>query len=336
MEISQPFIRLPFAFEAERLAEEVTALPESAWMSHPSGLRGNSAVALVSREGGDNDDFEGTMLETPHLQACPYIRQVMAGLDAVFGRSRLMKLAPGAEVSQHVDFNYHWYTRVRIHVPVITNPGVMFYCADQRTHMKAGECWIFDAWRRHRVTNESNEHRVHLILDTAGSSRFWTMVRKMGQSNYPIDAAEIAALVKTVPFRQGAEVTIRTEKYNIAPVMSPGEVDALVDGLIRDFQDNPENDAAIVDEYKTLYEGYEPEDARYLSVHRGHLMIVRPEEEHLIGGDLIKALSFTATAPELRERIHELSDAGYSQISFHISYGQDHTLEEWADLVEGI
>ena len=77
----------------------------------------------------------------------------------------------------------------------------------------------------------------------------------------------------------------------------------------------------------------EPEDARYLSVHRGHLMIVRPEEEHLIGGDLIKALSFTATAPELRERIHELGDAGYSQISFHIRYGQDETVEEWAELV---
>jgi 5,10-methylenetetrahydromethanopterin reductase len=92
----------------------------------------------------------------------------------------------------------------------------------------------------------------------------------------------------------------------------------------------------IIDEYKSIYESYEPEDARYLSVHRGHLMIVRPEEEHLIGGELIKALSFTATAPELRERIHELSDAGYSQISFHIRYGQDHTVEEWADLVEGV
>ncbi len=98
----------------------------------------------------------------------------------------------------------------------------------------------------------------------------------------------------------------------------------------------PEALRPILDAYKTLYEGYQPEDARYLSVHRGHLMILRPEEEHLIGGDLIKALSFTATAPELRERIRGLRDGGYSQVSFHIRYGQDHTVEEWAELVANI
>lgn len=252
MDISQPFIRLPFAFDADRLADEVLALRESAWMGHPSGVRGNSAVALVSRDGGNNNDFEGAMFETPHLQACPYMRQVLASFGEVFGRSRLMKLAPGAEVSQHVDFNYHWYTRVRIHVPVITNPGVTFYCADQSTHMKAGECWIFNSWRRHRVTNNSNEERVHLVIDTAGSSRFWTLVRKMDQFHYLTDAAEIESLIETVPFREAAEAIIRTEQYNVTPVMSPGEVDALVNAIVCDFQDNPLNDATVVNEYKTL------------------------------------------------------------------------------------
>ena len=95
----------------------------------------------------------------------------------------------------------------------------------------------------------------------------------------------------------------------------------------------PEALRPLLDEYKLIYEAYEPEDARYLSVHRGHLMILRPEEEHMIGGEMIKALSFTATAPELRERIQELDESGYSQISFHIRYGQDHTVEEWAELV---
>ena len=252
MDISQPFIRLPFTFDAERLKDEVIALSESAWMKHPSGLEGNSAAALISRDGGDNDDFEGAMFETPHLLACPYARQVLASFGEVFGRSRLMKLAPGAEVSQHVDFNYHWYSRVRIHVPVITNPGVTFYCADQNTHMKAGECWIFNSWRRHRVTNDSDEERVLLVIDTAGSSRFWNLVRKMDQFHFVTDAAEIDALVREVPFQEGAEVEIRTEQYNVSPVMSPGEIDALVDGVIRDFMGNPHNDAMIANEYKTM------------------------------------------------------------------------------------
>ena len=114
MDIARPFVRLPFAFDAKRLADEAAALPASAWMAHPNRMTGNSAVALISRDGGDNDDFDGRMQTTPHLEACPYIGQAIASFGEVFGRSRLMKLAAGAEVSTHVDFNYHWYTRERI------------------------------------------------------------------------------------------------------------------------------------------------------------------------------------------------------------------------------
>ena len=221
-------------------------------MTHPSRMTGNSAVALISRDGGDNDDFDGSMSETPHLQACPYVRQVIASFGEVFGRSRLMKLAGGAEVSQHVDFNYHWYTRVRIHIPIITNPHVTFYCADLHTHMKAGECWIFNSWCRHRVANESDEDRVHLVIDTAGSSRFWEMVRDMEKYDPFSDSIEIDKLVEPLPFVADKDVEIRGEQYNVAPVMSPGEVDALVHEVIRDFERNPDNDAALVDAYKTM------------------------------------------------------------------------------------
>ena len=215
-------------------------------------MTGNSAVALLSRDGRDNDDFEGRMSETPHLQACPYVRQVIASFGEVFGRSRLMKLAAGAEVSPHVDFNYHWYTRVRIHIPVITNPQVTFYCGNQGVHMRAGESWIFNSWYRHRVTNESNEDRVHLVIDTAGSSRFWEMARSMEKYDPSADAAEIDKIAKPIPFEAGKDVEIHAERYNIAPVMSPGEVDALVSELISDFEHNSNNDPALISEYKTM------------------------------------------------------------------------------------
>ena len=252
MDIDRPFVRLPYSFDAARMAEEAQQLPPSAWMQHPSRMHGNSAVALVSRNGEDNDDFDGAMRETTHLQACPYIRQVMASFGEVFGRSRLMKLGAGAEVAKHVDFNYHWYTRVRIHVPIITNPGVTFYCADQHTHMQAGACWIFNSWRRHRVTNESEEDRIHLVIDTAGSSRFWHMVRDMQQYDALSDAAAIDAITQHVPYEVDKSVELKVERYNIAPVMSPGEVDALVNGLVLEFEQNPDNDPELVGRYRTL------------------------------------------------------------------------------------
>jgi hypothetical protein len=252
LDIGRHFIRLPYSFDAERLADEANALPTSAWMAHPQRISGNSAAALISRDGGDNHDFDGAMAETPHLKSCPYVRQVLASFGEVLGRSRLMKLAAGAEVSAHVDFNYHWYTRLRIHIPVITNPQVIFHCAEQETHMRAGECWIFDSWRRHWVDNDSDEDRVHLVIDTAGSSRFWSMVRELQPYDPLSEAAEIDKFVEHVPFDAGKEAHIQTERYNIAPVMSPGEVDALVRELINDVERNANNDPELVSEYRTL------------------------------------------------------------------------------------
>jgi hypothetical protein len=243
LDIGQPFIRLPYTFDAERLADEISGIANSAWMQHPQRLTGNSAVALISRDGTDNDDFSGRMQETEHLQGCAYLRQVLASFDEVLGRSRLMKLTAGSEVALHVDFNYHWYSRVRIHIPIITSSQVTFYCADQTTNMGAGESWIFNAWRRHRVTNEGDQDRVHLVVDTAGSARFWNMLRNV-----------IAGSQETrhVRYVAGDAKDIRTEQHNISAVMAPGEVDALVSDLISDFELNPINDAALVNSYRSL------------------------------------------------------------------------------------
>ena len=189
MRLSKPFIRLPFRFDAERLAAEAGQFPAERWMAHPSGLPGNSAIALVSSGGTDNDSFEGEKQATPHLEVCEYMRQVMASFGEVLSRSRLMKLDARSELRLHVDFNYHWFSRVRIHIPVVTHPSVIFHCGQQKLHMQAGECWIFDSWRRHRVVNPSAEDRIHLVIDTCGSSRFWDLVRHVEGADPDVTAA---------------------------------------------------------------------------------------------------------------------------------------------------
>ena len=245
MKLARPFIRLPLDFDAARLAQEAAQLDPAAWRPHPLGLKGNSAVALISRAGGDNDDFGGRMSATPHLGSCPYHRQVMASFGEVLARSRLMKLDAGCEVQNHVDFNYHWYTRVRIHIPVITNPEVVFYCGDETLHMAPGGCWIFDNWRRHNVVNGSGEDRIHLVIDLSGSSRFWSMVRQALKAGHGNGGARFESL----PYEPGKRVEILTENYNISPVMAPGEIDALVAELVREFEHHPGNDPGLVERY---------------------------------------------------------------------------------------
>ncbi|MDP6198870.1 MAG: aspartyl/asparaginyl beta-hydroxylase domain-containing protein, partial [Porticoccaceae bacterium] len=252
MKLVQPFVRLPYQFDVSRLQQEISQFVDSDWMEHPSKLAGNLAIPLVSLNGERNNEFAGSMRTTAELHRCDYMQQVMASFGEVLARSRLMRLNAGAEVSEHVDFNYHWYSRVRIHIPIITNPDVVFHCGDQAIHMRAGECWIFDSWRRHKVLNNSDQDRVHLVIDTSGSSRFWQIVRQMESFGIDTDNPKLQAKIDTIPYRAGQSVSIKTERFNIAPVMAPGELDAIANELIAAIEDNPENNPQLALKYKDL------------------------------------------------------------------------------------
>jgi len=222
MRLTQAFQRLSVRFDADRMRNEIESLPDTAWAAHPNDIEGNSSIRLISVNGGQNDDVNGRMAMTPHLAKSPYLRQILASFGVVWGRSRLMRLAPGASVPQHADINYHWFTRVRVHIPIVTEPGVRFYCGDEAVHMGAGEAWVFDNWRLHRVENASDRERIHLVADTSGSSGFWQFV-----------ANSAARESKDVVFAYDPHrsTTLMAEQTGLAPVMNPAEVDLLIRDL---------------------------------------------------------------------------------------------------------
>ena len=168
MRLTRPFLQLPKLFDAERLAQEARALPPSAWVPHPGNYAGNDAVLLVTPGGQATNDFAGPMAPTEHLNACPYIMEVMADIGAVWGRSRLMGLATGAEVPEHIDINYYWRNAPAVSHPDHHLAEVLFTCGEETVHMKPGECWTFDSFRIHKVHNGGVAKRVHLVLDTVG------------------------------------------------------------------------------------------------------------------------------------------------------------------------
>lgn len=215
MQMKQPFLKLPIRFDADALAAEVRALPPSAWVPHPTGFKGNEAVRLVTVGGEENEEFHGAMAPTEHLLTSPYIQQIMAELGGVWGRVRLMGLGAGGEVPQHVDSHYYWRTHWRIHVPVITNPAVTFSCGPETVHMAAGECWLFDSFRWHRVQNGGAEQRIHLVLDTVGGPRLWDLAdeAKAGRTE--------PRLVTPAP---GDSANLEFEKFNLTEIMSPWEL----------------------------------------------------------------------------------------------------------------
>jgi 5,10-methylenetetrahydromethanopterin reductase len=98
----------------------------------------------------------------------------------------------------------------------------------------------------------------------------------------------------------------------------------------------PEDLQPLLAAFQEIYAQYTPRDARYLQVHRWHLMRLRPEEEPLVTADLVRRLTFTGTQAYLREAIRVLRDAGYSQFAAHIRYGQESMLEDWAAVLAGV
>lgn len=236
MRIDKPLLKLPINFCAETLAREVAALPDSAWTEHPQKFDGNVAVALVSPGGAISDDWAGPMAATPHLAELPYITQIMSALGATWGRSRLMGLAPGAVVPEHVDVHYYWRTHLRLHIPVITNPDVTFRCAGETVHLAAGECWLLDSFYRHSVENSGDALRIHLVLDTVGGGHIWDLLDCAIQGG-----VEDAFLQPS----DGPTQALQFEQMNVPTVMTPWELGAHLDYLCSWVEDEPRMPALL-------------------------------------------------------------------------------------------
>jgi Aspartyl/Asparaginyl beta-hydroxylase len=167
-------VRLPLEFDAAAIAADVVALPGHVWIPHFNKAihRGEwSGVALRS-VGGDPSqiypDPTGTLefADSAVLAACPSIARALAVLECPLTSVRLLALGPGAEIREHDDDRLGYDDgEVRLHIPVVTGPGVEFTLAGRVVDMAAGQCWYLDLRLPHRVANRSTVRRVHLAVD---------------------------------------------------------------------------------------------------------------------------------------------------------------------------
>lgn len=174
--------RLGADYDPERLRDEVDGIPEQWWLRHTFDGTRHDVVPLISHrglitlpDGSDNHSLERPFLDTPYLDQLPYIREVVHSFGVQASRSRLMRIDDGAALSAHQDRHPHWNDKVRLHIPVITNPLVSFHVwrddpdmpdeHHQQVHMRPGETWVFNTWFFHSVINQSDTSRVHLVID---------------------------------------------------------------------------------------------------------------------------------------------------------------------------
>ncbi len=82
--------------------------------------------------------------------------------------------------------------------------------------------------------------------------------------------------------------------------------------------------------YVALAKTFKPDDARYLTNHRGHLMAVKDIERPFVTSEMIRRTTFTGGEADLRDRIAALRDAGYTQFTIQLVPGQEAAIEDWA------
>lgn len=177
-------LRLPFAFDAAALASETHAFDESVWIAHfnRAYYEGDwSGLPLRTPHGRLTlfPDVTGTApyLDTPYLDRCPTIRAGLAALGCETKSVRLLRLGAGARVLEHQDYNIGLdYGFVRLHVPVVTGPGVEFILGGEPLVMAAGECWYVDVWNVHCVMNPGPAARIHLVVDCIVDPPFLAMM----------------------------------------------------------------------------------------------------------------------------------------------------------------
>jgi hypothetical protein len=163
--------RLPLRFDPDRLTQDLARIAPDEWQPHFVNIHyeeGWSGVALRSPGGGATDLAHGAKpyADTAVLGRCPYFQEVLAAFHCPLQRVRLLRLARGARILEHIDPESGQGQReVRIHVPIVTHADVEFYSNGRRVTMAPGETWFLDTSYPHRLHNRAPIDRVHLVID---------------------------------------------------------------------------------------------------------------------------------------------------------------------------
>lgn len=94
-------------------------------------------------------------------------------------RVRLAYLSPNFSIKPHVDYDPSYITR--LHLPIITNPNCHMHVfrnnVEYRAHYPAdGRLYFLNAGLKHFASNNSNEGRLHLIIDMHGQNSLKDLV----------------------------------------------------------------------------------------------------------------------------------------------------------------
>lgn len=166
--------------ELPRLVADVASVPADEWQPHTEASVdqsiskltdvGAAVLSLRAAHGDPRRTDPGLPGEpysaTPILSHLSAFAELLDDLPCTLMSARLFRLAPGGTVKPHRDpFIGMEYGKVRLHVPVQTEPSVLMRFGEHAEHWEAGYLWYGPFGGVHEVDHSGTGDRVHLIVD---------------------------------------------------------------------------------------------------------------------------------------------------------------------------
>jgi quercetin dioxygenase-like cupin family protein len=173
-------LQIPLTINVQKLNADLQICLQTQWKEHfnDQDYMGSwTGIALRSQSGNTADIFANNsdlpFIDTPLLFSCTYFQELLNQLLFEKETVRLLRLQPGSIVKEHRDNGLAYrFDCFRLHIPIVTAANVAFKVGGNTIPLKEGECWYADFDLPHSVINDSEQERIHLVID--GKRNTWT------------------------------------------------------------------------------------------------------------------------------------------------------------------
>lgn len=100
----------------------------------------------------------------------PIVKHLENNHNGTRGKVLFTRLPSGKDIPKHQDAGDYLYLVRRHHIAINTNENITFTVGKEIINMEEGECWEINNSRLHSVNNNSNDMRIHLIIDIMPNS----------------------------------------------------------------------------------------------------------------------------------------------------------------------
>lgn len=168
-DLTAPAYRLPLSVELEALRADLGLAEHQHWtpvLGEDHELQW-TGIALRSKDGRVETLAPGAQYrDTDLMGAMLYVPRLLKRIHAPLLRVRFLALEPHQVIGWHADESPSvGEVHARLHAPIITDTLARVEFDHGEYQLSAGQLWFLDVSRRHRVINESNQRRVHLVID---------------------------------------------------------------------------------------------------------------------------------------------------------------------------